>query len=78
MIVTRPGEAGRALCAAIEAQFGPALHVPAIDFAPPDDEQAMQAAIKQAGEQDWLIFVSNQSVVAAVPAYVLRADFAER
>jgi len=42
--------------------------VPALDFAPPDDMSAMQAAIQQVGEQDWLIFISKHAVIATVPA----------
>lgn len=67
-IVARPGEAGAALCADINKEFGRALHFPTIAFAPPADEAAFQQAIKQAGEQDWLIFISAQAVKSVVPA----------
>lgn len=67
-IVARPGEAGVALCAEINKQFGRALHFPTIEFAPPADEAAFQQAIEQAGLQDWLVFISKQAVTSVVPA----------
>lgn len=67
-IVARPGDAGAALCADIHREFGSALHFPTIAFAPPADEAAFHHAINQAGEQDWLIFISAQAVKSVVPA----------
>ncbi len=67
-IIARPGEAGAALCADIANLFGRALHFPTIEFAPPVDVVAFEKAIAQAGEQDWLIFISAQAVKSVVPA----------
>lgn len=68
IVVARPGDAGAELCSEIVTQFGRALHVPAIGFAPPDDLEGFQAAIEEIDKQDWLIFNSPQSVTATVPA----------
>jgi uroporphyrinogen-III synthase len=67
ILVTRPGDAGAALCASIEAHGGHAYHLPVIAFMPPVDLPVFTHAIDMAGDQDWLIFNSPQSVVAAVP-----------
>lgn len=67
VLVTRPDPGGQALCQSLEDAGFEALHCPTIAFAPPSDEAAMQAGLKQLGEQDWLIFVSPQAVRSAVP-----------
>jgi uroporphyrinogen-III synthase len=68
VLVTRPSPKGEALCELIRARGGEAVYLPTIEFAPPPDLQNFNRAISALGEQDWLIFVSPQSVYASVPA----------
>jgi uroporphyrinogen-III synthase len=68
ILVTRPGAAGTALCAMIEARGGKAVHFPVIAFSEAADQDAFRQSIEMIGEQDWVIFNSPQSVVAAVAA----------
>ena len=68
ILVTRPGEAGVALCAMITAAGGNAFHFPVIAFAEPRDHDAFLASIATVADQQWLIFISPQSVAASIPA----------
>ena len=66
ILVTRPDPAGQSLCDYLDAHGARTLHFPTIAFAPPDDTQALQQAIGQLGEQDWIIFNSPQAVYDSV------------
>lgn len=68
VLVTRPDPAGAGLCRAIEARGGRFIHFPTIAFVPPKEVTAFEQAVSQLAEQDWLIFISPQSVYASVPA----------
>lgn len=68
VLVTRPSDPGRLLCDLIREKGGEALLLPTIEFAPPPDEAAFRAGIAAIGEQDWVIFVSQQAVRASVSA----------
>lgn len=67
VLVTRPDPAGSELCRAIESQGGRATHFPVFSFAPPQDTAALEQAINQLGDQDWLVFVSPRAVFGCVP-----------
>ncbi len=66
ILVTRPGARGAQLCAQLQIAGAHTIHLPTIDFAPPADEQTYQQALQQVGEQDWLIFISPQAVIASI------------
>ena len=72
VLVTRPDPEGPRLCQAILAQHDHAIHLPTIEIAPPDDLESLQTALSEMSSQDWLIFISPQSVYAGVP-YLRRA-----
>lgn len=66
IIVTRPEPQATSLCQAIEQLGGEAIALPTIAFAPPDMPIAFHPAMRQLGEQDWLIFVSPQTVYQSI------------
>jgi len=66
ILVTRPALQGTEICRLITDRCGHAIHFPTIAFAPPPDQLAFQQAIALLGEQEWLIFISPQSVYASV------------
>lgn len=66
VLVTRPEPQGTDLCLRITDLGGKATNFPTIAFAPPPDAAAFQQAINQLAQQDWLIFISPQSVYASV------------
>lgn len=68
VLVTRPDPQGTELCLHINDLGGKATYFPTIAFAPPSDPAAFQAAIQNLGDQEWLIFISPQSVYASVGA----------
>ena len=68
ILVTRPDPAGQSLCEYLELQGARAIHFPTIAFAPPDNESAFQQAIRQLGEQEWIIFNSPNAVYASIVA----------
>lgn len=65
VVVMRPGEAGAALCAAIEKAGMAAYHFPVIDFDPVVPVDA------DLSREDWLIFNSPQAVKFALAANLL-------
>lgn len=68
VMVTRPEPAGKELCDYIESHGIQTVYFPTIIFAPPLDECQFHQSIQNLSEQDWLIFVSPQSVYASVNA----------
>lgn len=63
--VTKPGEAGAALAAALRAAGAPALHLPAFEIEPPADVAAVRARLAGLDHFDLAIFVSPAAVRAA-------------
>lgn len=68
ILVTRPDPQGSELVALINDRGGNALFLPTIAFAPPPNLSAFQAAMKEIGKQDWLIFISPRAVLSSVAA----------
>jgi uroporphyrinogen-III synthase len=68
ILITRPEPQGSELCRLIEAKGGQAICMPTLAFAPPPDSEAFDRALAAFGDQDWLIFISPQAVLASVPA----------
>jgi uroporphyrinogen-III synthase len=68
VLVTRPEPQASALCQQIAERGGQGMAFPTIAFAGPPQPKAFEEAIKLTGEQDWLIFISPQAVLASVPA----------
>lgn len=68
ILVTRPDPAGSELCHVLQNEGYATVLLPTIDFVSPPDMAAMAAGIQSIGEQDWLIFISPQAVIATVPA----------
>lgn len=66
ILVTRPDPQGQELCREIAARGGVPIHFPTIAFLPPPNLEAYQSAIRQLDKQDWLIFISPQSVYASI------------
>lgn len=64
VVVTRPGEAGRELAAALVAVGQPALWLPAFELGPPPDEGAARAALADLAAFDLAIVVSPQAARA--------------
>jgi uroporphyrinogen-III synthase len=67
VLVTRPDPAGSELCKKIDDEGYKSIHLPTIEFAFPKDAAHMKKAIALLGEQDWIIFISPQAVMACVP-----------
>lgn len=67
ILVTRPEPAGSALCHVLNGTGCETILLPTIAYAPPSDLAAMESGVKQLGEQDWVVFISPQSVFATVP-----------
>lgn len=65
ILVTRPEPQGQELCRQIIARGGQAINFPVIAFSPPPDLCAFTSGIAALGDQDWLIFISPQSVHAS-------------
>jgi uroporphyrinogen-III synthase len=64
VLVTRPGEAGRELAAALVAAGQPALWLPAFEFGPPPDEALARALLADVDAFDLAIVVSPQAARA--------------
>lgn len=72
VIVTRPSPAGELLCQAIKKSGGKAIHFPTIDIVPLFDSPFLAQQLAKIDRQDWLIFISPQSVYtssAAIKSY---------
>lgn len=67
-LVTRPEPQGRELCGEITSRGGSAVSFPVIAFSPPPDHSAYLQCIAALGHQDWLIFISPQSVYSTTEA----------
>lgn len=64
VVVTRPGEAGRALADELQRGGQPALWLPAFEFGPAPDAAAASTVLAQLAAFDLAIFVSPQAVRA--------------
>jgi uroporphyrinogen-III synthase len=64
LVITRPGEAGRALADELQRGGQPALWLPAFEFGPAPDAAAASAVLAQLASFDLAIFVSPQAVRA--------------
>lgn len=69
ILVTRPEPQAAELCHLIRERGDQATPFPTIAFAPPPDQHAFLAGIQTLNKQDWLIFISPQSVRASI-AYI--------
>jgi uroporphyrinogen-III synthase len=65
VLVTRPDPAGSRLCHLINEHNGCAYHFPTLSIQPPSNISLLQNGIKKLDQQDWLIFISPQSVYAS-------------
>jgi uroporphyrinogen-III synthase len=68
VMVTRPNPAGEILCAYIDSHGGHAINFPTMEFSSVSDQSLFQASINTLSKQDWLIFISPQSVYSSVVA----------
>ena len=62
VLVTRPEEAGIALCQAIHALGGRGIYCPTIAFQPLMSESVLNKQLAALQDTDWLIFISPQAV----------------
>ena len=62
--VTRPAGQGRELCQAIEAHGGRAVHFPALDIRPIEDNKKLKRLLDRLESYDLAIFVSRNAVAA--------------
>ncbi len=62
VLVTRPSPQGEGLCKRLRAAGAQAVHLPALQIAPAQSSEALEAALQAAAEADWVIFVSGNAV----------------
>jgi uroporphyrinogen-III synthase len=72
VLVTRPRAQAEGLLAAIQAEGGTAIALPALEIAPPLDLSALSAQIGRLREFDLIVFVSPTSVEEAWPHILAR------
>lgn len=72
VVVTRAAEQSGALVAALEAHGAIAVVLPLIAFAPPDDVEKLDEAVRKFGEFDW-IFLTSQNALRALEESCLRS-----
>lgn len=68
VLVTRQPEQARGLADALAAEGAAVFEVPLIEIAPPEDTQALAAAVAQAAGYDWIAFTSANAVRAFAEA----------
>jgi uroporphyrinogen-III synthase len=68
VLVTRQPEQARGLAAALAAEGARVVEVPLIATAPPEDTQALDAAVAGLPEYDWIAFTSANAVRAVADA----------
>ena len=64
--ITRPWPAGSALRESLVALGAECLVTPLLEVAPPDDTEALRAALRRIDEYDWIVFTSANAVRAVV------------
>lgn len=67
VLVTRPDPGGTALCKLITDAGGQAHHLPTIAIESMSHSEVFRDQVKALSDQDWLIFISPQAVLAAWP-----------
>ena len=67
ILVTRPDPEGRELSKLLQASGHLAIQFPTIAIEPAEQDEAYTKTLSKLGQQDWLIFISPQSVYASVP-----------
>ncbi len=64
VVVTRAAGQSELLCRELTARGAVPLRLPAIGFAPPDDFEPLDGALRSLAEFDWLLFTSQNAVRA--------------
>ncbi|HWF40298.1 MAG TPA: uroporphyrinogen-III synthase [Candidatus Acidoferrales bacterium] len=62
VVVTRAAEQSAGVIAALEKQGAEVLLMPTIEFAPPEDCSALDAAMAHISDFDWILFTSQNAV----------------
>ncbi len=62
VLVTREREQGRDLVQRLRARGAKPVHVPLLEFRPPDDPAPLDRALEKLDRYDWLVFTSANSV----------------
>ncbi len=62
ILLTRPAGQADDLAAAIAMLGGESIHVPVVEIVPPESWEPLDAAIRQAGTFDWIVFASVNGV----------------
>jgi uroporphyrinogen III methyltransferase / synthase len=68
VLVTRPREQAGELCDALAALGAEAIEAAMIRIVPPEDPDALREVVARAGEFDWIVFTSGNSVQAFMEA----------